>query len=65
MNKLLPGITLKTIICCLAVSSIISYGSCAFYLSFKTNAAKLFPQEKVQHFERHLTSGLDNSIAIR
>jgi len=65
MNKLLPGITLKTIISCIAVSSIISYGSCAFYLSFKSSAAKLFQNEKTMHFERHLINGPDNSITLR
>jgi|GEM_PF-5097761 hypothetical protein len=51
MKSLLPGITLKTILCCALVSAFISYGSCAFYLTLKANAAKLTHQEKTQQYE--------------
>ena len=53
MTALLPGINLKTVICCMAVSCIISYGSCAFYLSLKSNSARLFREENMQGRQHH------------
>jgi hypothetical protein len=51
MKTLLPGITLKTVLCCALVSAFISYGSCAFYLTLKSSAAKLTHQEKTLQYE--------------
>ena len=63
MNKLLPGITLKTIVCCMAVSSIISYGTCALYIAAKANSAKMFQVEKTQPFDHLRTNMSERSLA--
>jgi hypothetical protein len=64
MKSLLPGITLKTILCCALVSAFISYGSCAFYLTLKSSAAKLTHQEKTQQYEQSRMNA-DGLIAIK
>jgi hypothetical protein len=51
MKSLLPGITFKTVLSCTLVSAFISYGSCAFYLTLKSSAAKLTHPEKTQQYE--------------
>jgi hypothetical protein len=63
MKSLLPGITLKTVLCCALVSAFISYGSCAFYLKLKSSAAKLSHQEKTQ-YEQSRTNA-ESLIALK
>lgn len=53
MKIYLPGISLKTIAACAAVSFVISFAVCAFYLYMKANADKLF-SENYKHYEPHV-----------
>jgi hypothetical protein len=65
MNKLLPGITLKTIICCVAVSSVISYGTCALYLTVKANSARIFQEEKTHKFDQPRMNSAERSLVLQ
>jgi hypothetical protein len=65
MNKLLPGITLKIIICCIAVSSVISYGTCALYLTLKANSARIFEEQKTHKFDQPRMNSVERSLALQ
>jgi tetratricopeptide (TPR) repeat protein len=64
MKSLHPGISLKTIFCCLAVSFIVTFGFCYLYLYIKAVPQKLF-SENYQHYDRHLLRGGSGRSALR
>jgi len=65
MTRIFPFVTVKTIIGCVIVSSFISYGTCALYLTAKANSARIFQQEKTQQYDRPRMNNADRSLALQ
>ena len=60
-----PGVSLKTILSCFAVSFFVTAGFCTLYIYIKATPAKLF-SENYHHYDRHLLrDGSSGHSAIR
>ena len=59
-----PGVSLKTMFGCFAVSFFVTFGLCYLYIYIKASPAKLF-SENYQHYDRHILRGGSGHSALR
>jgi hypothetical protein len=63
MKISIPGISLKTILGCFAVSFFVSAGFCTLYIYIKATPGKLF-SDNYHHYDRHVLRGDDSFSAL-
>jgi tetratricopeptide (TPR) repeat protein len=59
-----PGVSLKTILGCFAVSFFVTAGFCSLYIYIKASPGKLF-SDNYHHYDRHILRGGSNYSALR
>jgi tetratricopeptide (TPR) repeat protein len=64
MNLSTPGVSLKTILGCFAVSFFVTAGFCSLYIYIKASPGKLF-SENYHHYDRHILRGGSNHSALK
>ncbi len=63
MKISIPGVSLKTILSCFAVSFVVTAGFCTLYIYIKAAPGKLF-SENYHHYDRHVLRGGESYSAL-